>query len=171
MPGVHHRRPGPVVAALDDPRVSVEVVADGVHVHSAVLARILAAAPDRVTAVSDATAATGLPAGRYRLGSLDVVVRGSRVTLADAPETLAGSVLTMDRAVSVLAEAGVPLPEAVAAATATPARVIGEPNRGRLGPGAEADLVVLDRGLAVAAVLLAGRPAHDPQGLLRAVPR
>jgi len=171
MPGVHHRRPGPVIAALDDPRVSVEVVADGVHVHSAVLARVLAAAPDRVTAVSDATAATGLPAGRYRLGSLDVVVRGSRVTLADAPETLAGSVLTMDRAVSVLAEAGVPLPEAVAAATATPARVIGEPTRGRLDPGAEADLVVLDRSLAVAAVLLAGRPAHDPQGLLRAVPR
>ena len=166
MPGVHHRRPGPVVAALDDPRVSVEIIADGIHIHPAVLAWVLAAAPDRVTAVTDAMAATGLPPGRYRLGQLDVILEGSRVALAEAPDTLAGSVLTMDRAVKVLVDAGVGLPAAVTAATATPARVIGEPTRGRLGPGAEADLVVLERDLSVAAVLRAGRPAHDPQGLL-----
>ncbi len=166
MPGVHHRRPGPVVAALDDPRVSVEIIADGIHIHPAVLARVLAAAPDRVTAVTDAMAATGLPPRRYRLGRLDVILEGRRVALAEAPDTLAGSVLTMDRAVKVLVDAGVGLPAAVTAATATPARVIGEPTRGRLGPGAEADLVVLERDLSVAAVLRAGRPAHDPQGLL-----
>ncbi len=166
MPGVHHRRPGPVVAALDDPRVSVEIIADGIHIHPAVLARVLAAAPDRVTAVTDAMAATGLPPGRYRLGRLDVILEGRRVALAEAPDTLAGSVLTMDRAVKVLVDAGVGLPAAVTAATATPTRIIGEPTRGRLGPGAEADLVVLERNLSVAAVLRAGRPAHDPQGLL-----
>ncbi len=166
MPGVHHRRPGPVLAALDDPRVSVEIIADGIHIHPAVLARVLAAAPDRVTAVTDAMAATGLPPGRYRLGRLDVIREGARVALAEAPGTLAGSVLTMDRAVKVLVDAGVGLPEAVTAATATPARVLGEPTRGRLEPGAEADLVVLERDLSVAAVLRAGRPAHDPQGLL-----
>jgi len=166
MPGVHHRRPGPVVAALDDPRVSVEIIADGIHIHPAVLARVLAAAPGRVTAVTDAMSATGLPPGRYRLGRLDVILEGSRVALAEAPDTLAGSVLTMDRAVKVLVDAGVGLPAAVTAATATPARVLGEPTRGRLGPGAEADLVVLERDLSVAAVLRAGRPAHDPQGLL-----
>jgi len=111
-------------------------------------------------------AATGLPPGRYRLGRLDVIREGARIALAEAPGTLAGSVLTMDRAVKVLVDAGVGLPEAVTAATATPARVLGEPTRGRLEPGAEADLVVLERDLSVAAVLRAGRPAHDPQGLL-----
>ncbi len=166
MPGVHHRRPGPVLAALDDPRVSVEIIADGIHIHPAVLARVLAAAPDRVTTVTDAMAATGLPPGRYRLGRRDVILEGSRVALAEAPDTLAGSVLTMDRAVKVLVDAGVELPAAVTAATATPARVLGEPTRGRLEPGAEADLVVLERNLSVAAVLRAGRPAHDPHGLL-----
>ncbi|MGI9156894.1 MAG: N-acetylglucosamine-6-phosphate deacetylase [Marmoricola sp.] len=167
MPGVHHRRPGPVVAALDDPRVSVEIIADGIHIHPAVLARVLAAAPGRVAAVTDAMAATGLSPGRYRLGRLDVILAGGRVALAEAPETLAGSVLTMDRAVKVLVDAGVGLTEAVTAATATPARVIGEATRGRLESGAEADLVVLEQDLSVAAVLRAGRAAHDPQGLLR----
>jgi N-acetylglucosamine-6-phosphate deacetylase len=166
MPPLLHRAPGPVGAARADPRVSVELVADGEHVHPAVLALVAAAARGRVVAVTDAVSATGLPDGRYRLGAAPVDVRDGRVTLAAAPGTLAGSVLTMDRAVRTLVAAGVPPAEAVTAATATPAGVLGRAAAGRLAPGADADLVVLDGDLRAVATVVAGRPVHDPEGLL-----
>jgi N-acetylglucosamine-6-phosphate deacetylase len=166
MPPLLHRAPGPVGAALADPRVSVELVADGEHVHPAVLALVAAAARGRVVAVTDAVSATGLPDGRYRLGAAPVDVRDGRVTLAGSPGTLAGSVLTTDRAVRTLVAAGVPLAEAVPAATRTPADVLGRAASGRLQPGADADLAVLDRELRAVATVVAGRPVHDPEGLL-----
>lgn len=169
MPGIHHREPGPVVAALADPRVSVEVIADAVHLAPEVLALVLAVAPGRVTAVTDAMAATGLGPGRYRLGSLDADVREDRATLSDDERTLAGSVLTMERAVSVLVSAGVSLPVAVTAATATPAGVIGASTRGRLAPGMRADLVALEPDLSVAAVVVGGIAAHNPVDALGSV--
>jgi N-acetylglucosamine-6-phosphate deacetylase len=116
--------------------------------------------------VTDAVGATGLPDGRHRLGAAPVDVRDGRVTLAAAPGTLAGSVLTMDRAVRTLVAAGVPPAEAVTAATATPAGVLGRAAAGRLAPGADADLVVLDGDLRAVATVVAGRPVHDPEGLL-----
>jgi N-acetylglucosamine-6-phosphate deacetylase len=166
MPPVRHRHPGPVVAALTDPRVTLEIIADGVHVDPAVLGLVLQAAAGRVVAVTDAMAATGLPLGRYSLGGRDVDVTGDRVALADEPDTLAGSVLTMDLAVRNLVAAGASLPAAVTAATLTPARALGDSGRGRLVAGAAADLVVLDPDLTCVATIVDGRAVFDPQGIL-----
>ncbi len=171
MLGLHHRRPGPVGAALTDARVSVEVIADGVHLHPSVLAVVCAAAGNRVVAVTDAMAAAGLGPGRYELGGLEVVVDGQRATLADQPQTLAGSLLTMDRAVATLVAAGVSLRAAITAATTTPADLLGEARKGRIEPGADADLVILEPDLTVAATMVAGRAAYDRANLLGAVSR
>jgi N-acetylglucosamine-6-phosphate deacetylase len=151
MTGLRHRHPGAAAAALADPRVTVELIADGIHVHPAMLALAMTAAPGRAVAVTDAISAASLGDGHYRLGELDVQLAGRRVTLAQAPQTLAGSVLTMDVAFATLVAAGVPLATAIRAATATPAAVIGAAAKGRLVPGADADVVILEPGLALAA--------------------
>jgi N-acetylglucosamine-6-phosphate deacetylase len=164
MPEMTHRAPGPVGALLADDRVTVEIIADGHHLHPDVLTVVGAAARGRVAAITDAMAATGLSEGAYRLGRLDVDVAEGRVTLARR-DTLAGSVLTLDRAVRTLIAAGWSLADAVAAATRVPADSVRATTKGRLEPGADADLVVLDDDLQVAAVLSAGAVAHDPHGL------
>ncbi|MEJ5943736.1 N-acetylglucosamine-6-phosphate deacetylase [Pseudokineococcus basanitobsidens] len=158
MPGLHHRAPGPVAAACADERVVAELILDGEHVHPAVAALLLAAAPGRVALVTDAMAAAAGEEGRYRLGGLDVVVAGGRAVLEGAG-TLAGSTLTQDRALRTGVAAGLPLPALVDAATAVPARVLGQQGRlGALVPGAVADLVLLDDDLAVRSV----RPSRAP---------
>ena len=156
MGPVHHRAPGPVVALLEDPRVVVELIADGVHVHTALVAGLLRSAASRVALVTDAVAATGLPDGRFRLGSQYVVVRDgvSRLVVGDS---LAGSTLTMERAVAGAVRAGAEPAVAVAAATATPARVLGlQDEVGSVAPGLRADLVALDDDFAVTEVWRAG---------------
>ncbi len=167
MRGIDRREPGPIAAALADDRVTVEVIADGHHVHPALLRLAAGAAPNRLVAITDAIGATGLPDGLHRLGQTAVHVRDGRAVLADAAETLAGSVLTMDRAVATLVAAGVAPVDAIRAATATPAWVLGDRrSRGVLAPGARADLVVLDGGYAARATVIGGRVVHDPGGLL-----
>ena len=170
MSGIDRRDPGPIGAALTDGRVTVEVIADGQHVHPALLALAAAAAPERLVAITDAIAATGLADGAHRLGELDVTVADGRAVLTDAPATLAGSVLTMDRAVATLIAAGITPAEAIRAATATPARVLARAEdpapRGALAPGHRADLVVLDGDWAAVATVVGGRVVHDPGGLL-----
>ena len=157
MPGIHHRAPGPVAAALTDPRVSLELVLDGVHVDPAVAAIAFASAPGRIALVTDAMAAAGHHDGAYRLGSLDVTVSAgmARVT---GTETIAGSTLTQDRALAIaLREVGIPRPVAVEALTATPARILGLGDRlGLLEPGYAADVAVLDDDLAIRHVWVAG---------------
>jgi N-acetylglucosamine-6-phosphate deacetylase len=170
MRGIDRREPGPIAAALGDERVTVEVIADGYHVHHGLLRLAARAAPGRVVAITDAIAATGLPDGEHRLGERPVLVRNGRVALADRPETLAGSVLTMDRAVAGLVAAGVAPTEALRAAAATPARVISDDGtRGVLALGARADLVVLDARYAAQATVVGGRVVHDPGALLGGV--
>ncbi|GIG30338.1 N-acetylglucosamine-6-phosphate deacetylase [Cellulomonas marina] len=158
MPGIHHRAPGPVVAALRDPRVTLEVVLDGHHVDPALVAVLAAAAPGRLALVSDAMAGAGAPDGGYRLGGLDVLVRGGVATLVGGT-TIAGSTLTLDTALRLaVTEVGLDLATAVTALTATPARVLGLDDRlGRLRPGLAADLVVLGPALAVEGVWADGR--------------
>jgi len=171
MGPIHHRRPGPVVAALEDERVWLEVIADGVHVHPALISLVSTVAPSRLILVTDAIGATGNPAGQYRLGPLDVVVQGNRAVLADHPETVAGSVLTMDRALAFSVQAaGVPLLDALQAASLRPATVLGATAKGRLQRGADADMVVLDPDLSLAATVIGGEAVHDPHGLLRLAP-
>jgi len=164
MPPLGHRSPGPVGAALGRHDVSVELIADGHHVHPAVLAIAFRAAATPVL-VTDAIPAAGLPDGRHRLGRLEVVVADGRATLAGDAQVLAGSTLTMDRAVRTVVDAGIDLADALRAATMSPASALGLPDLGRLEPGARADLVVLSPALSVDAVLIGGRPVHDPGSL------
>ncbi|MHB1738753.1 MAG: N-acetylglucosamine-6-phosphate deacetylase [Actinomycetes bacterium] len=169
MPGVDRRAPGPIAAALADGRATLEVIADGVHVHRGFLSLVGAVAPGRLVAVTDAIAACGMPPGNYRLGSVDVVVDAERAVLAEQPGTLAGSVLTMDRAVATLVDSGVGLPTAVLAATGTPAGVVSAIGKGHLRSGADADIVVLDARLRAVATVVGGRVVWDPDGRLDAV--
>lgn len=156
MPGIHHRDPGPVVAALGDDRVTLEVVFDGVHLADSVAQLVFAAAPGRVALITDAMAATGMPDGEYHLGSLGVTVNAGRAVVAGT-DTIAGSTLTQDVALRRAVEAGVDLVAAVTALTLTPAVALGlETQFGLLDPGYVADLVRLSPDLQVKAVWRAG---------------
>ncbi|MEJ1229987.1 MAG: amidohydrolase family protein [Galbitalea sp.] len=122
MPGIGHREPGPVVAAFEDPRVTLELILDGEHVHPDVAALAFRSAPGRVALVTDAMAAAGAPDGDYALGSVPVEVRAGRARIAGT-DSLAGSTLTQDRALRLAIErAGLAPADAVAAVTLTPAR-------------------------------------------------
>lgn len=162
MPGLHHREPGPVGAALGDPRVSIEAIADGVHLHPQVLRMLLAAAPGRVALVTDAMAAAGSVDGTYRLGELEVDVRGGVATLAGT-DTIAGSTLTQDAALRTAVAAGVPLAQAVDAITGAPARAIGRGDLGTLAVGSLADAVLLSKDLHVTGVWAGGIRVARPR--------
>jgi N-acetylglucosamine-6-phosphate deacetylase len=156
MPGIHHRAPGPVVAALEDDRVTLELILDGEHVHADVARLLLEQAPGRVALVTDAMAAAGADDGDYRLGSLNVSVRNGLAHLSGT-STIAGSTLTQDSALRHAIELGIPAPAAVAALTAVPARAIGLGTRhGLIEHGYAADVVVLDETRHVTAVWAAG---------------
>jgi N-acetylglucosamine-6-phosphate deacetylase len=157
MPGIHHREPGPIMAAVADERVTLELILDGVHVAPAVAGLLFGAAPDRVALVTDAMAATGSADGRYRLGSLEADVRDGIARLAGT-DTIAGSTLTQDVALRIaVREVGLALPDAVAALTVVPARALGLQDRyGLLRAGSAADVVALTPGLEVARVWAAG---------------
>ncbi|MES2170670.1 MAG: N-acetylglucosamine-6-phosphate deacetylase [Actinomycetota bacterium] len=145
MPGIHHRAPGPVVAAFEDARITLELILDGRHVHPEVAAMTFAAAPGRVALITDAMAAAGASDGDYRLGSLNVSVRNGRAVLSGT-DTIAGSTLTQDVALRcAITQSRVPPRDAVAALTATPARALGlEHHYGYLTAGSVADAVLLD---------------------------
>ncbi|SMQ71800.1 N-acetylglucosamine-6-phosphate deacetylase [Agreia sp. VKM Ac-1783] len=145
MRGIHHRAPGPVIAAFEDPRVALELILDGVHVHPEVVRLAFLAAPHRIVLVTDAMAAAGSADGRYRLGSLDVTVTNGEAMLSGT-DTLAGSTLTQDAALANAIElAQVDPVLAVRAVTASPARALGLDERlGYLRPGFAADAVLLD---------------------------
>ncbi len=152
-----HRSPGLAGAALARAGVVVTMLVDGVHLAADTVRMVAAAARGRVALVTDAIAAAGMPDGDYPLGNRTVRVADGQAALADG--TLAGSVLTMDRAVRNLVELGVPLEAAVAAAAATPAAVGGRPELGTLRPGTPADVVIVDDDLAVHRTLVAGQEA------------
>ncbi|MDF8264571.1 N-acetylglucosamine-6-phosphate deacetylase [Luteipulveratus flavus] len=147
MRPLHHREPGPVGASLDA-GAWVELINDGVHLHPATLRTVLAARPDRAVLVTDAIAAAGLPDGDHVLGGLAVSVAGGAARLTDSG-SLAGSTLTMDDAVRRAVEARVPVPLAVAAASAHPAAATGLRDRGVIAPGYAADLLHLGEDLRV----------------------
>lgn len=145
MTGIHHRAPGPVIAALQDERMWIEVINDTIHVHPAVVNSLFEQAAERIVLVTDAMSATCNPDGHYMLGTLEVEVERGIARLVDGG-ALAGSTLTMDHAVANAVRAvGVPLDVAVAAATSHPARAIGMGDRfGLLAPGYPADVLLLD---------------------------
>jgi N-acetylglucosamine-6-phosphate deacetylase len=142
MRPLDHRSPGILGAVLTDRRVSADIIADGVHLDPAIV-KLFAKAKgaEQTVLITDAISATGMPDGRYRLGTFEVEVRDGKCMTNG---TLAGSVLTMDHAVQNLARfAEWDLPLAVAAASRNPARVAQIANKGVLAVGADADFVVL----------------------------
>jgi len=143
MRPLDHRSPGILGAVLTDHRVSADIIADGVHLDPAIVKLFAdAKGATQTVLITDAISATGMPEGRYRLGSFEVDVRDGKC-MVDGK--LAGSVLTMDRAVRNLARfADWDLSLAVAAASQNPARVARIANKGVLAVGADADFVVLN---------------------------
>jgi N-acetylglucosamine-6-phosphate deacetylase len=143
MRPLQHRNPGILGAVLTDNRITGDIIADGIHLDPSIV-KLFARAKglDQAVLITDAIAATGMPDGRYRLGSFEVDVKDGKCT---RDGKLAGSVLTMDRAVRNLARfAEWDLPQAVAAATRNPARVARCTYKGVLNAGADADFAVLD---------------------------
>lgn len=171
MPSLHHRAPGPVAALLQDPRVTVELINDGVHLHDAIVTMTLeSCGSQRVAFVTDAMAAAGKGDGEYRLARRHVIVRDGVARLADG-ESIAGSTLTADVALRRAVRLGVDIVDAVRAASTTPARLLGlAETAGAVQEGLAADLVVLDADLGVEAVMRRGEWVHGvPGGHLRDV--
>ncbi|MCW5221844.1 N-acetylglucosamine-6-phosphate deacetylase [Verminephrobacter aporrectodeae] len=153
MTGLHHREPGMVGAALAHAQYA-EIIPDLVHVHPGAIRVALRAIPC-LFCVTDSTAATGMPDGDYMLGRHKVSKCMGGVRLPDG--TLAGSTLTMDQALrNLVFEIGLPLDDAARRVSTHAANYLGQGERGRLAPGAWADLVVLDRHLDLQSVLVEG---------------
>jgi N-acetylglucosamine-6-phosphate deacetylase len=143
MRPLDHREPGILGAVLTDSRISADIIADGIHLDPAVVKLVAQAkGPEKTVLITDATAAAGMPDGRYRLGPIEVEVKDGKCTHEGK---LAGSVLTMDQAVRNLADfAGWSLAKVVGAASRNPARVAGFADKGALRAGADADFVALN---------------------------
>ena len=162
MPPLHHRLPGLAGAILQTDEVAAELICDGFHVHPALLRTAIAAKrPSRVLAITDGTAAAGLPVGsRARIGGRAITAGDSSAVLDDG--TIAGSVWTMDRAFQTLVgRIGLPLVDAVALCSTTPARELGLVGHGVLAVGAVADLVVLDAQFNVVQTYIGGQLVYS----------
>jgi N-acetylglucosamine-6-phosphate deacetylase len=160
MRSIHHREPGPVIALLEDPRVTVELIADGVHVDAALYRHVTrAAGPDQLTLITDAMSAAGAGDGHYQIGRMNVEVADGVANLAGT-STIAGSTATMDRVFRfAVVHSGLSRDEALLSAvrqsSLNPARALGLPSP-VLVAGARADLVALAADLAVTDVLHGG---------------
>jgi N-acetylglucosamine-6-phosphate deacetylase len=163
MTGLDHRAPGLAAALLANPRATLGVIADGIHVHPEMV-RIAwrLAGPDRFSLVSDAMAGLGMPLGTFQLGLQKVTVSDSGARLADG--TLAGSVLRLDQAVRNLTTfTGCPPELAVRSVTSVPARLLGRADLGSIRPQARADLVLLTPEMNVVATLIAGEIVYTSE--------
>ena len=155
--GIHHRSPGPVLAAVENESVSLELILDGSHVAFPVARMLAKLAPNRVALVSDAMSAAGCADGGYSLGGVAVKVTDGVAT--DTTGSLAGSTIALDMALRNAVERGcMSLPDAIDALTVVPARAIGVHDQfGRIAVGRVGDLVLLDADLFVKNVWLAGK--------------
>lgn len=159
MPSLHHRKPGVLGGTLLRDELFVEVIADAVHVHPAMLQLLLKVKKaDKILLVSDAIRAAGQPNGECVFSEQRVIVRDGRAYLADSPDTLAGSTLTMDNAVKTMVDdAGATLEHAAQMASLNAARILEwKYRRGILAVGKDADLVILDKNLDVRMTIKAG---------------
>lgn len=159
MPSFTHRSPGVIGAAFDHPATRVELICDGIHIHpSVVRATFGLFGAERVVLISDSLRATGMPDGQYPFGGQEIVVHGNRATLAHDPNTLAGSVTDLMGCLRQAVAFGIPLADAVRAASYNPAQAIRIDNRaGSLDIGKEASLVLLDKeDLSIRTILFRG---------------
>lgn len=162
MRPIHHRDPGPAMSALHAARrgeAVVELIADGVHLDASMVKYCMdLAATGMVLLVTDAMAAAGMPDGSYTLGSLDVTVDAGIARLTDGGAIAGGTAHLLDVVRFCVQQCAIPVEIAVAAATSTPARLLGITDRGSLRSGARADLVLVSKTWGVAQVFLAGAP-------------
>ena len=160
MRALDHREPGILGVALTNDRLTADIIADGIHVDPSMVKLFLAAkGPEHAILITDAISATGMGDGRYKLGGLEVEVKGDR---CDYQGKLAGSVLTLDRAVrNTMNFAGWTMQQALRLVTENPARLLGMTSqKGNIAPGNDADLVVLTPTGEVVQTFVAGRPCH-----------
>ena len=158
MPGITHREPGPIIAALED-GAEVELITDNVHIHPAMVRFTFNTfGADRVILIADSMMACGLPDGQYSLGGQAVTVRGPRATLTEQPGTIAGSATCLfDCMKRAVLDMGVPLESAVRAATLNPARSIGiDADYGSLDAGRYGNVVLVDDKLDILKVVRHG---------------
>jgi len=155
MRALDHREPGVLGEVLANDQVTSDIIADGIHVHPEMVSLFVRAKGlDRAVLITDAMSATGMGDGKFRLGHFDVVVKGDR---AEANGVLAGSVLTLDRAVRNVGKfASLKLQDSVRLATLNPARVLGHQDMGIIAPGARADFAVLSADGAVEQTIIGG---------------
>lgn len=158
MRNFSHREPGIIGAALTDERVYCELICDGIHLHAGAMDLAVAAkGRDKIVLITDAMMAAGLEDGLYELGGYDVTVKEGTARLADG--TLAGSTLTLNRAVRNLVDlVNVPLADAIRMASLNPAQAIGAADRkGSIEVGKDADLVIFDQQLNALQTMIAGQ--------------
>ena len=159
MPGITHRAPGPIIAALEED-AEVELITDGVHIHPAMVRFTFRTFGDsHVILVADSMMACGLPDGQYSLGGQAVTVCGPRATLTEHPDTIAGSATCLyDCMRHAVLDMGVPLASAVRAASLNPARSIGiDADYGSLEPGHWGNVVLADGQLNIQKVIRRGK--------------
>ncbi len=160
MPPLHHRDPGPVAACLAQAgrgEAVLEVIGDGVHLAAETVRMLFdLVGPQAICLVTDAMAASGMPDGGYTLGGRDVVVADRTVRLADGGSIAGGVATLLDVVRWCVAEAGIPLLDAVMAASVTPAQTLGLTGRGSLAAGQQADVVLVDDDLQLRRVMRRG---------------
>ena len=159
MPGLGHRDPGPVAAAIES-GAEAELICDGIHVHPAMVRMAFSLfGADRIILISESMRACGLQDGRYELGGQSVTVKGSKAVLTDQPETIAGSVTNLFACMrKAVLDMEIPLEDAVAAATQNPARAIGiDDQYGKLTEGCFANVLLLDSRLQLCGIIQKGK--------------
>jgi len=164
MSGIHHRQPGPMTEGLLNDDIELELIADGIHVHPAILELVFRLKPqDKVTLVSDGTRSVGMPDGEYELGGQITIVKNGIARLSDG--TIAGSAYPLLQGIRTMVQVlNRPLHEAVRFASLNPARSLGVAERlGSLETGKDATFVRLSPGLAVKQVWIQGKMVVESQ--------
>ncbi|MCR5343033.1 MAG: N-acetylglucosamine-6-phosphate deacetylase [Butyrivibrio sp.] len=159
MPGLNHRLPGPIAAGIEK-SAEAELIADGIHVHPAMVRFAFNAfLQDKMILISDSMEATGLPDGEYQLGGQKVTVCGNKATLTEKPDVIAGSVTNLFNCMkNAVQNMGIPVERAVRAATENPAKAIGiDADYGSLKKGCYANILLVDDELNIKYVFKKGK--------------